>query len=65
MANFIMKNITLFEAAASCRIDLYEKPTGMLLWFLGLVALREWLTWVYLRGAGEHRGRAASGALPL
>src|SRR6266446_35098 len=56
-----LENLKSFQGEGYCRIDVYEKATGISRWLLGFVALRE-LMWggemgvrFYAQGMGETR----------
>src|SRR5712671_3710316 len=44
-----LENLKSFQGEGYCRIDVYEKATGISRWLLGFVALRELLPWAHRR----------------
>ncbi len=60
------ETIKWFQSEAYCRIHVYEKPTGITGWLLGLAAFRELLLYKQLRNPFAHAlGVLRSGAYQL
>src|SRR6266478_669956 len=50
-----LENLKSFQGEGYCRIDVYEKATGISRWLLGFVALRELLHTHGANARSDHR----------